>query len=94
MLNINSSICNCSIITISWNRPIIDSRVNIHNYTLLIYDYTALVGTVSIDGNTTSYQLKGKKLQLFQRQYTYVIFGSNELGEGDYSNETFSYQRG
>ena len=31
---------------------------------------------------------------LFHHRYTYVIFGNNELGEGGYSNKTFSYQRG
>jgi hypothetical protein len=87
--NIRSSSINCSTINISWSRPSVHDRVNIHNYTLLVYRDAELIHTHTVNGGTTSYQFVDD--ELFNHEYTYVIYGSNELGEGDYSNGTFSY---
>jgi hypothetical protein len=88
--NITSSSTNCSIINVSWSRPpSVHDRVNIHNYTLLVYRDAELIHTHTVNGGTTSYQFVDD--ELFNHEYTYVIYGSNELGEGDYSNGTFSY---
>ena len=91
--NIDSALLdNCSTITISWDRPI--CNYNIHNYTIKIYNdiNNTLICTASVNGSATSYQFEDQ--DLFRHRYTYVIFGNNELGEGEYSNKTFSYQRG
>lgn len=77
---------NCSTVSITWDKPI-------HDSTLVIYDDVndTLINNVSVK-DTTSYQFVEK--DLFRHRYKYLIFGSNELGEGDYSAKTFSYQRG
>ena len=91
--NINSTIDNCTNISISWDSPTLDDdRVSILYYNLSIYDDIAgsLVDTVIVNG--TSYQFEDK--DLFRHRYTYVITGVNELGEGISNSTTFSYQRG
>ena len=92
VLNITSSLDNCTIITISWDRPNVDSRVQISYYILLIYDDVnkMLLQNVSINGNEYKYEDQ----ELFRHRYTYTIYGINELGEGEHNNSTFSFQRG
>jgi hypothetical protein len=91
--NITSSSTNCSIINVSWSRPpSVHDRVNIHNYTLRRYNDNGLVSSVTVNGNTTSYEFVDE--ELFSHEYTYEICGNNELGEGNCSNGTFSYLRG
>ena len=92
VLNISSSLDNCITITISWNRPNVDSRVQISYYILLIYDDVSkmLLQNVSINGNEYKYEDE----ELFRHRYTYTIYGINELGEGEHNNSTFSFQRG
>jgi uncharacterized membrane protein len=90
--NITSSSTNCSIINVSWSRPpSVHDRVNIHNYTLRRYNDNGLVSSVTVNGNTTSYEFVDE--ELFSHEYTYEICGNNELGEGNCSNGTFSYLR-
>ena len=92
VLNISLSLENCTTITISWDPPNVDSRVKISYYILLIYDDVnkMLLRNVSINGNVYKYEDE----ELFRRQYTYNIYGVNELGEGEHNNSTFSFQRG
>ena len=93
VINMKFSIDNCSTINITWSAPtIIDDRVSIQYYILRIYDAItgSLVDTGSVYEN--SYQFVDNNL--FIHQYTYVITGVNELGEGISNNDTFSYQRG
>ena len=92
VLNISSSLDNCTTITISWDRPNVDSRVQISYYILLIYDDVnkMLLQNVSINGNEYKYEDE----ELFRHRYTYTIYGINELGEGEHKNSTFSFQRG
>ena len=92
VLNISSSLDNCTTITISWDPPNVDSRVQISYYILLIYDDVnkMLLQNVSINGNEYKYEDQ----QLFHPRYTYTIYGINELGEGEHNNSTFSFQRG
>ena len=92
--NIRSVIDNCTIISISWDSPVLDyDRVSILYYNLSIYDNVtgSLVNTLIVV-NETSYQFEDK--DLFCHRYTYVITGVNELGEGISNSETFSYQKG
>ena len=91
VLNISSSLDNCTTITISWDPPNVDSRVQISYYILLIYDDVnkMLLQNVSINGNEYKYEDQ----ELFRHQYTYTIYGINELGEGEHNNSTFSFQR-
>ena len=49
-----------------------------------------LLQNVSINGNEYKYEDQ----ELFRQQYTYTIYGINELGEGEHNNSTFSFQRG
>ena len=92
VINISSSLDNCTTITISWDRPNVDSRVQISYYILLIYDNVnkMLLQNVSINGNEYKYEDE----ELFRHRYTYTIYGVNELGEGEHNNSTFSFQRG
>ena len=92
VLNISSSLDNCTTITISWDPPNVDSRVQISYYILLIYDdiNKMLLQNVSINGNEYKYEDE----ELFRHRYTYTIYGVNELGEGEHNNCTFSFQRG
>ena len=92
VLNISSSLDNCITITISWDRPNVDSRVQISYYILLIYDDVnkMLLQNVSINGNEYKYEDE----ELFRHRYIYTIYGINELGEGEHNNSTFSFQRG
>ena len=92
VLNISSSLDNCTTITISWDHPNVDSRVQISYYILLIYDDVnkMLLQNVSINGNEYKYEDQ----ELFHHRYTYTIYGINELGEGEHNNSTFSFQRG
>ena len=92
VLNISSSLDNCTTITISWDPPNVDSRVQISYYILLIYDDVnkMLLQNVSINGN----EYKFEDQELFRHRYTYTIYGINELGEGEHNNSTFSFQRG
>ena len=92
VLNISSSFDNCATITISWDPPNVDSRVQISYYILLIYDDVnkMLLQNVSINGNEYKYEAQ----ELFHHRYTYTIYGINELGEGEHNNSTFSFQRG
>ena len=92
VLNISSSLDNCTTITISWDPPNVDSRVQISYYILLIYDDVnkMLLQNVSINGNEYKYEDQ----ELFHHRYTYTIYGINELGEGEHNNSTFSFQRG
>ena len=92
VLNISSSLDNCTTITISWDPPNVDSRVQISYYILLIYDdiNKMLLQNVSINGNEYKYEDE----ELFRHRYTYTIYGVNELGEGEHNNSTFSFQRG
>ena len=92
VLNISSSLDNCTTITISWDPPNVDSRVQISYYILLIYDDVnkMLLQNVSINGNEYKYEDQ----ELFRHRYTYTIYGINELGEGEHNNSTFSFQRG
>ena len=91
--NIDSSIDNCTNISIYWDSPTLDDdRVSILYYNLSIYDdiNDILIDTVSVYG--TSYQFED--VALFHHRYTYVITGVNELREEISNNKTFSYQRG
>ena len=92
VINIDSSIDNCSTIDVIWTAPTVDDRVSIQYYILRIYDAItgSLVDTVSI--YDTSYQFVDNNL--FIHRYTYVITGVNELGEGKFNGATFSYLRG
>ena len=92
VLNISSSLDNCTIISISWDHPNVDSRVQISYYILLIYDDVnkMLLHNVSFNGNEYKYENQ----ELFYHRYTYTIYGINELGEGEHNNSTFSFQRG
>ena len=92
VLNISSLLDNCTTITISWDPPNVNSRVQISYYILLIYDDVnkMLLQNVSINGNEYKYEDQ----ELFRHRYTYTIYGINELGEGEHNNSTFSFQRG
>uniref|UniRef100_A0A1X7TKJ5 Fibronectin type-III domain-containing protein n=1 Tax=Amphimedon queenslandica TaxID=400682 RepID=A0A1X7TKJ5_AMPQE len=88
VINIKSSINNCSTINVSWNAATGDNNLY---YNLSIYNTITnqLLKTVSV--YSTSYQFVDNNL--FIHRYTYVITGVNELGEGISNNDTFSYQR-
>ena len=92
VLNISSSLDNCTTITISWDPPNVDSRVQISYYILLIYVNVnkMLLQNLSINGNEYKYEDQ----ELFRHRYTYTVYGINELGEGEHNNSTFSFQRG
>ena len=92
VLNISLIIDNCTTITISWDCPNVDNRVQISYYRLLIYDDVnkMLLENVSINGNEYKYEDQ----ELFHHRYTYTIYGINELGEGEHNNSTFYFQRG
>ena len=90
--NIESSINNCSNISIYWDSPTVHDRVSILYYNLSIFDNVTgnLVDNVNVYG--TSYQFEDE--DIFIHRYTYVITGVNELGKGISKNKTFSYARG
>ena len=90
---INSSIDNCTNISIYWDSPTLDDdRVSILYYNLSIYDDINNQLAKSVPVYDTSYQFENK--DVFVHHYTYVITAVNALGEGISNNKAFSYQRG
>ena len=74
---------NCSTIRVSWESPHMVFILKVLNDTGYILD------NVTVNG--TSYQFNDT--DLFRRNYTYVITGVNELGEGISNSTTVSYQQ-
>ena len=69
-----------------------EDKIDIHNYTLLIYrDILIIDNKAVVDGNITSYKFEDENL--FTYPYTFVIFGNNYLGKGYCSNKTFFYHK-